>query len=191
MANLMPQLNVPVLLGTARQERRSEAAARFIHAEMLKYGFQSDYVDVRDHLLGATVAAWQADARTDAWRGLMARADGLVIVSPEYNHGYPGELKLLLDCAYKEYAQKPIGVCGVSNGVFGGARMIENLRPVIVGLQAAPLVNAVSFPKVQDLFDAAGNCLEPELSGRLKKFFDELAALAAALRTARQAAPQA
>ena len=187
----MSQLFVPVLLGTARQERRSEVAARYVFEELKKFGIDSQFVDVRDHLFGATVAAWTADDRAKPWRELMAKADGLVIVSPEYNHGYPGELKVLLDSAYSEYAKKPVAVCGVSNGVFGGARMIENLRPVIVGLQAVPLVNAVSFAEVQKLFDASGACLSPDLPGRLKKMFDELAVLAAALKGAREAAPKA
>lgn len=61
----------------------------------------------------------------------MTRADGLVIVSPEYNHGYPGEMKLMLDQLYKEYNRKPVGICGVSSGALGGARMVEQLRLIL------------------------------------------------------------
>ena len=59
------------------------------------------------------------------------RADGLVIVAPEYNHGYPGILKHALDTNLKEYIHKPVGLCGVSAGGFGGTRVIESLLPVM------------------------------------------------------------
>ena len=59
----------------------------------------------------------------------MNRADALVLVAPEYNRGYPGLLKHVLDTNLKEYIHKAAGVVGVSAGVFGGARMIQNLHP--------------------------------------------------------------
>ena len=60
----------------------------------------------------------------------VARADALVLVVPEYNHGYPGLLKHVLDTNLKEYIHKAVGICGVSAGGFGGARAIQNLLPV-------------------------------------------------------------
>lgn len=59
------------------------------------------------------------------------QADGIVIVTPEYNRGYPGLLKYVLDTNLKEYIHKAVGICGVSAGGFGGARVIENLLPVL------------------------------------------------------------
>ena len=59
------------------------------------------------------------------------RADGLIIVAPEYNHSFPGLLKHVLDTNLKEYIHKAVGVCGVSAGPFGGARMIQSLVPVL------------------------------------------------------------
>jgi hypothetical protein len=59
------------------------------------------------------------------------RADALVIVAPEYNHGYPGLLKHVLDTNLKEYIHKAAGIVGVSAGIFGGARAIQNLIPVL------------------------------------------------------------
>jgi NAD(P)H-dependent FMN reductase len=60
----------------------------------------------------------------------MSRADALVIVSPEYNHGYSGMLKHVLDSCLKEYIHKAVGVVGVSAGPFGGTRGIQALLPV-------------------------------------------------------------
>jgi NAD(P)H-dependent FMN reductase len=61
----------------------------------------------------------------------MNRSDALVIVAPEHNHGYPGMLKHVLDTNLHGYVHKAGGVVGVSAGVFGGARVIQNLIPVM------------------------------------------------------------
>jgi NAD(P)H-dependent FMN reductase len=58
------------------------------------------------------------------------RADGLVIVSPEYNHGYPGALKSVLDLLLKEYIHKSVAFAGVSAGPWGGTRVIEAMLPI-------------------------------------------------------------
>jgi NAD(P)H-dependent FMN reductase len=58
----------------------------------------------------------------------VARADALVIVAPEYNHGYPGALKQALDMCLEEYNHKAVGIVGVSAGPFGGARVIDYCR---------------------------------------------------------------
>lgn len=71
---------------------------------------------------------------------------------PEYNHGYPGELKMMLDMLVSHYASKPVGICGVSSGAWGGARMVEQLRLVCLALHMLPVGEAVYFPRVQELF---------------------------------------
>jgi len=66
-------------------------------------------------------------------------SDALIIISPEYNHGYPGELKMLLDLAPRKlYEGKYVGLVGVSSGSLGGARRIQQLMLVIIGLRAIP-----------------------------------------------------
>jgi NAD(P)H-dependent FMN reductase len=62
---------------------------------------------------------------------MVVEADGYVIVSPEYNHGYPGTLKHMLDLHLKEYIHNPVGLVGVSSGPFGGTRVIEALVQVV------------------------------------------------------------
>ena len=102
-------------------------------------------------------ATRQSDQRIEDYRKMVDRADGLIVVSPEYNHGYPGELKLLLDAGYDEYAAKPVGLVGVSAGRFGGTRVVEQLRQVALGFRMIPIVNAVYVSRVKTLLDAAGN----------------------------------
>src|SRR5438132_13450181 len=88
------------------------------------------------------------------------RCDGLIIVAPEYNHGYPGLLKHALDMNLKEYIHKAVGICGVSAGPFGGARVIEGLLPVMRELGLVTIFEDVNFGNVQNIFEEQGTLLD-------------------------------
>jgi NAD(P)H-dependent FMN reductase len=114
------------------------------------------------------------------------RADGLVVVAPEYNHGYPGILKHALDTNLKEYIHKPVGLCGVSAGGFGGTRVIESLVPVMRELGLVTIFWDVNVSGVQKVFDASGQLLDPTLPRRVDKFLAELTWMARVLRYGRE-----
>jgi NAD(P)H-dependent FMN reductase len=165
---------VPIILGTGREGRQSEKVARFILSEAKSAGFESEILDVRDYRQMATdktVTTPLAKAYSEKIR----KASGIIIVAPEYNHGYPGELKMMLDLLYQEYFGKPLGVCGVSSGPLGGARVVEQLRLVAVELRMQNMREALYFSSVQDQFDDSGAIKDKEAWGRrTKKFFEEL-----------------
>ena len=106
-------LFIPVILGTVRKGRASENVAKFVLGEVQKReGVETQLIDIRDLNLPIDDAGEQIkDAKFSA---VCERADGLVLVVPEYNHGYPGMLKHVLDSNLKEYIHKAVGVCGVS-----------------------------------------------------------------------------
>jgi NAD(P)H-dependent FMN reductase len=177
---------IPVILGTAREGRQSERVARFVLEEALGYGLESEIIDVR-HFRTAATDNTEKTPQAKKLAGKISRADGLIIVSPEYNRGYPGELKMMLDLIYEQYARKPVGFCGVSSGDMGGSRCVEQLRLVAVGLQMMPLKEALHFPGVQDLFDAEGRIKNRASYAKgVKNFLDKLTWHAAALKTARE-----
>ena len=120
-----------------------------------------------------------------AFAETMNRADALVIVAPEYNHGYPGLLKHVLDTNLKEYVHKAAGIVGVSAGVFGGARVIQNLIPVLRELGLVTIFWDVNFTSVGSRFDEDGNLLDESLLPRIDKFLDELMWMAETLRYGR------
>ncbi|MDP3771759.1 MAG: NADPH-dependent FMN reductase [bacterium] len=178
-------LFIPLILGTAREGRRSEHVARFILKAVERYGgITTELIDVRDYLFTRTDDTGESDM-AKRYREKITRADGLIIVSPEYNHGYPGELKLLLDSAYDEYAHKPVGVCGVSSGQMGGDRMMEQLRLILIDFALVPIKSAIYFPYIKTLF-RDGEITDPSFTERVKKFLDELVWFASALKAARQ-----
>src|SRR5262249_1878717 len=125
-------------------------------------------------------------AKDAAFAATMNRADALVIVAPEYNHGYPGLLKHVLDTNLKEYVHKAAGLVGVSAGVFGGARVIQNLIPVMRELGLVTIFWDVNFTAVQARFDDSGMLLHEAFLPPVEKFIDELLWMGATLRHGRE-----
>ena len=181
-------LYIPVILGTARKGRASEAVARFVLGEVSKReGVETELIDVRELRLATDDAGESIkDAR---FSERMNRADALVVVVPEYNHGYPGLLKHALDTNLKEYIHKAVGVCGVSAGGFGGTRVVENLLPVLRELGLVTIFWDGNFSGAHKLFDEAGNLLDPSYLKRIDKFLKELIWMAKVLRHGRENVP--
>jgi NAD(P)H-dependent FMN reductase len=185
MIEAEPPLFLPVLLGTARAERLSEHVARFVLERVRTLpGVETELVDIREIPLSTRGAG--EDLKDPEFSRLCQRADGLVLVVPEYNHGYPGLLKHLLDTNLKEYIHKAAGVVGVSAGPFGGARAIENLLPVLRELGLVTIFWDGNFSHVRTLFDETGNLKDPDTwSRRLEKFLKELVWMSTVLRYGR------
>jgi NAD(P)H-dependent FMN reductase len=179
-------LFIPVILGTARQGRASEPIARFVLEQIQKRaGVETQLIDIRELSLPVDDAG--EDIKDRAFSDLMMRADGLVIVTPEYNRGYPGLLKHALDTNLKEYIHKAVGICGVSAGGFGGTRVIENLLPVMRELGLVTIFWDGNFSGAQKLFDEHGNMKEREIhEKRIDKFLGELIWMSKVLRYGRE-----
>lgn len=178
-------LFIPVILGTTRQGRASENVAKFVFSEVEKReGVETELIDLRN-LKFTTDDAGEAikEARFSA---TCARADALVLVVPEYNHGYPGLLKHALDTNLKEYIHKAVGVCGVSAGSFGGTRVIENLLPVLRELGLVTIFWDGTFSSAQKLFDTQGRLLDDAYVRRIDQFLKELIWMAKVLRYGRE-----
>jgi NAD(P)H-dependent FMN reductase len=179
---------IPVILGTPRQGRMSEYVARFVVEEVRKRnGVEAELIDIRDIPL-STMDAGESikDAK---FSSTVMRSDALIIVAPEYNHGYPGLLKHVLDTNLKEYIHKAVGICGVSAGGFGGTRVIQGLLPVMRELGLVTIFWDGNFSNVQNIFDSSGNLLDQAYVKRIDKFLKELIWIAKVLRYGRENVP--
>src|SRR6266478_3487417 len=178
-------LFIPLILGTAREGRQSENVARFVFEQTKKRaGVETELIDVRELPMKLDDAGEQM--KDPKFSAAIDRCDGLIIVTPEYNHGYPGLLKHALDMNLKEYIHKAVGICGVSAGPFGGARVIEGLVPVMRELGLVAIFEDVNFGNVAKLFDEQGQLLNQEYVGRVDKFLDELIWMSRVLRHGRE-----
>src|SRR6185436_19394723 len=94
----MDELNIPVLLGTNRKMRKSAFVAKWLVSRMEKRPeIRTRLFDVVDFALPRDDYGQGLKDSFPEWRDAIVNADGLVIVTPEYNHGYPGSLKAVLD----------------------------------------------------------------------------------------------
>jgi len=185
MSDTSRALFIPVILGTARQGRQSEHAARFVFEQAKKRaGVETELIDVRTLPMRLDDAGEQM--KDPKFASTIERCDGLILVTPEYNHGYPGLLKHALDMNLKEYIHKAVGICGVSAGPFGGARVIEHLVPVMRELGLVTIFEDVNFGKIGTLFDERGNLLDENFVRRVDTFLNELIWMARVLRHGRE-----
>jgi NAD(P)H-dependent FMN reductase len=189
---------IQVIIGSTRPGRLSEKPAQWIAAVAAKRPeLAVELVDLRDYPLPfynepkspRQLQGKYPDERVQAWSGKAAEADGYIIVTPEYNHGYPAVLKNALDSIYPEWNNKPVGF--VSYGTVGGARSVEQLRLVAVELQMAPIQRSLHvLPQVmmalRDPHAVEGaNPFEP-MTVLAEAFLDQLTWWVKALKAARE-----
>jgi len=185
-----PKLFIPVLLGTPRKKRESQDVAEWVCSQLRqREEIETQLFDVCDFKLPHDHYGQEIKEQFPQWRDAIIRADGLVIVTPEYNHGYPGSLKSVLDLLLREYVHKAVAFVGVSAGPWGGTRVIEACVPMVRELGLAVTFSDLNFPKVGDKFDADGNLLDEAYNRRVGDFLDELAWMATTLRWGRNNVP--
>lgn len=179
------KLFILILEGTTRPKRNSIHAAKFIEevgkqikditvqlVDPAKYNFPFDGNDEENK-----------DPRFTA---LTQKADAFFVVTPEYNHSFPGSLKRMLDSELKNYIHKPVAFAGVSNGQWGGVRAIESLVTSVREMGLVATFTDIQFPKVQEIFDENGNLKDNAYEGRIKRTYEELIWMAKALKYGRE-----
>lgn len=147
--------DIGVILGSTRPGRHGEQVAEWVleHARQ-RTDASFALVDLAevglpmlDEVLPPAMGQY-AGAHTRAWAQTVARFDGFIIVTPEYNHSVPAALKNALDTVYAEWNDKAVGF--VSYGAQGGVRAVEHLRGVAAELQMADVRAQVSLTLATD-----------------------------------------
>jgi len=195
-------IKIKVIIGSTRQGRFSEKPAQWIFEELKQQkGVEVELLDLRDYPMPffdesmppSTAGGKYSNEIVKKWAKKINDGDAFIIVTPEYNHGYPAVFKNALDVLYPEWNRKAVGF--VSYGSALGARSVEQLRQVAVELQMAPIRNAIHIPV--DIFMAVmmgkgptgPEMFKPIREGvmgdRVQIFFDDLLWWAKALQAAR------
>jgi len=182
------KLIIAVILGTKREGRRSEQAAKWVAEQgRLRDDCEIIFVDPRDIQLPPDGAP--KDGENPTYKEITEKADAFYVVTPEYNHSIPSSLKRLLDSEFENYKHKPVATAGVSDGPWGGVRVCEALLPVYHTMWMVPIKPELYFPKVQDMFDNQG-ILKSEYvdmqTKNVQQAYDELIWMAKALKAGRQ-----
>jgi len=181
------QITIAVLAGTTREQRQSIRAARYV----AQYGRELPnveiiFVDPKEfYFPGDGNDPEGKDAR---YSEITACADAFFIVSPEYNHSFPGTLKRMLDSELENYVHKPVALAGASNGNWGGVRAVEALTVTVREMGLAATYTSVYFPFVQDTFDENDQPYDDKkasIDAHLKSAYDELVWFARTLKYGR------
>ncbi|HSH18016.1 MAG TPA: NAD(P)H-dependent oxidoreductase [Candidatus Saccharimonadales bacterium] len=180
-------ITVAVLAGTTRVQRESIKAAHYIADFGRKLpDVEIIFVDPVDfHFPGDGNDPEGKDPR---YSDITARADAFFIVTPEYNHSFPGSLKRMIDSELENYHHKPVAFAGASSGNWGGVRAVESLLTAVRETGLVALSWDIYFPRVQDMFDEDG-IIKAEFQQRydrnLGKLYDELLWMARLFKAAR------
>jgi len=149
------RLQLAVLLGSDREGRFGPTVANwFADRARRRDDVEVDLIDIVDldlpqrHPGGPNEAVRRHDER-------ISRADAFVVVTPEYNHSFPGPLKTAIDATSGQLRDKPVGFVAYG-GMSGGLRAVEQLRPVLAELHAVGLRDTVSFHGAAGAFDGSG-----------------------------------
>jgi len=201
MPATLPKIHI--IIGSTREGRFGDKLAQYLFNELAKrHDVQAELVDLRDWPLPffdapvapAGMAGKYSNERAKEWATKVGEGDGYIMVTPEYNHGYPAVLKNALDWVFPEWNLKPVGFAGYGNA--GGARAIEQLRQVVIELQMVPIRNAIHIPVelylaiVGEKTPVNPDLFKPLREGlrgdRVTAFFDELLTLTNALKEVRK-----
>lgn len=172
-------LKLEIIVGSVREGRFGPTVARWFASRAQR----------RDDLSADTIDLAAAPAERSSFASRIDAADAFVVVTPEYNHGYPGPLKTAIDSASSEWHAKPVGFVSYG-GVSGGLRAVEQLRVVFAELHAVTIRETVSFHGARARFDEHGRPRDRDaVNAAATAMLDQLAWWARALRQARAASP--
>jgi len=181
-------IQIAVLIGTTRVQRRSIQAARLVAEEGRKLeGVEITLVDPMDFDFPGD--GNDPEGRDPRYTALTARAEAFFIVVSEYNHSFPASVKRMLDSEFENYVHKPVAFAGVSNSAWGGVRAIEALVNAVREMGMVATATDVHFPRVQDLFDEHGRLLDARIRDRIGWTYAELIWMAKVLRWGREHLP--
>ncbi|WNG38669.1 NAD(P)H-dependent oxidoreductase [Archangium violaceum] len=183
------KMKVALIYGSTREGRFCDTVAKWAAAEIARQGMFT--VEVVDPAALALPGRYEqkAGAEVLALNERLAGADAFIVVTPEYNHGYPASLKLLIDAVHTPWQAKPVAFVSYG-GISGGLRAVEQLRQVFAELHAVTLRDCVSFSNAWQQFNEAGELREPEPARKaMTLMLSRLGWWTKALRDAREATP--
>lgn len=181
-------ITIAVLAGTTREQRQSIKAAKYI-AEFGRNLPDVEIVFVDPKEFNFPGDGNDPEGKDPRYTDITAKADAFFVITPEYNHSFPGSLKRMIDSELGNYNHKPVAFAGCSNGNWGGVRAIESLISAVRETGLVVMSWDIYFPFVQNIFDDDGHMkqeYEQRYSKSLSKLYDELLLFARLLKKARQ-----
>lgn len=184
-------MRLMIIWGSSRQGRKGGPVVEWVKQEAAaSERFEIDFIDLQQVVLPffdepispfsmKSAKASYTNPEGKVWAERVAKAEAVIIVTPEYNHAPPGVLKNALDWVGPEWANKPVGLISYG-GISGGIRAVEMLRSITIELGLINVANAIALPFFAKNFES-GEQPSESTNESLKKMFDELIRLRSAL----------
>lgn len=175
-------LRLEVIVGSVRAERFAPVVVDWFLARARgRDEFATTVLDLVDVALPQDLSH---TPEVETFTQRIGDADAFVVVTSEYNHGYPAALKTALDTVKHEWRAKPIGFVAYG-GMSGGLRAVEQLRQVVAELHMVSVRETVSFHQARKHFDPRDGAA----NDAARRMLSQLAWWADALRTQRADTP--
>lgn len=184
-------------MGSTRQGRFVDQPAKWIFEKLKKKeDVDAELIDLRDWPLPffdepvspSMMRMMKKDYVSELgkkWAKKIGEADGYIIVTPEYNHGYTAVLKNAIDYVYNEWNNKPVAFVSYG-GTGGGTRSVQQLRQVAIELQMVPIRNGVHFPMYWTKLDDKGNLQTDSYNDNAEGLLNQLLSWARNLKNMRE-----
>ncbi|WP_439656023.1 NADPH-dependent FMN reductase [Lentzea sp. HUAS TT2] len=187
-----PPLHLALIIGSTREGRFGTTVAGWVLEHVQQRGDVTvDVIDLAEVPLPTVqqsvpvITGVYPSPDVQAFAQRIGAADGFVVVTPEYNHGYPASLKLAIDSVYVEWNAKPVAFVSYG-GLAGGSRAVEQLRQVFAELHATTIRETICFAMAHSQFGQDGRLLDPDGPDlAAKSLLDQLTWWAGALRDKR------
>jgi len=168
--------HISIISSSVREERKSHFVALYFQQYLTENNLATaDIIDLKEYnfpIFNSTLKKQQhpSEGVLD-FASRIETGDGIIIVTPEYNGGFPASLKNAIDLLFEEWEHKPVGIATVSSGPFGGSQALVSLQFTLWKMKALTIPAMFSVPMVEKAYDANGNALDKPASDKLAAIF--------------------
>lgn len=169
-------MKIAIFLGSSRVGRRGEFVAEWIKKSTETRGHEVFLIDPKEQPELETFNSRFKNIKSPSEKlkevqKIVEGADAFILITPEYNHGYSGTLKNMIDCFVEEYARKCFGIVTYSTNLFGGIRAGEQLRNVCSELGGVSIPKSLAIGNLQEVIE---NGFDSSHNERIEKFLEQL-----------------
>lgn len=170
---------IVIISSSIRKQRKSHNVALYLFNELKNYNnCDCSILDLAEYKFPIFEEVFSKQEKptgqTIEYVNRIKKADGIIIVSPEYNGGMPASIKNAIDLLNDEWVNKPISLCTVSSGPFGGVQALLSLQNTLWKIGANISSSVFTVPEVAKAYNSKGEALNKEVSNKLSKtFLDE------------------
>jgi NAD(P)H-dependent FMN reductase len=164
--------HISIISSSVRNGRKSQSIALYFKKYLERNNLATAVIlDLKTYSFPIFEDTFKAQEHPSAavldFVGKIKASDGIIIVTPEYNGGYPASLKNVIDLLYEEWHRIPISICTVSAGAFGGTQAMVALQFTLWKIGAWTVTNMFCVSNVAKTFDDMGNPADKEATDKL------------------------